>query len=115
VYLSRQVAQVTFSSQHYDVTPACQHWVMSNAHVGVNWVIVASVLQAPTAKDMTAICDLQTSDGKVFAVVNDHGSATTGQAACAHLVAAGWVGRSAPGGRTQTGRSAHHANSAPSG
>jgi hypothetical protein len=102
VYLGGQVAQVTFSSPHYDVTPACQHWVMSNAHVGANWVIVASVLQAPAAKDMRATCDLQTSDGKVFAVVNDHGRATTGQAACADLVAAGWVGRSAPGSPAQT-------------
>jgi hypothetical protein len=102
VYLSGQVAQLTFSSQHYDVTPACQDWVISNLHSRAHWVIVASILEAPHPRDMATTCDLQTKDAKVFAVVSDRGNQTTGQQVCAQLLAARWVGRSAAGVPTST-------------
>jgi hypothetical protein len=97
VYLYGHTAQITFSSDTLDVTPACQTWARTSGAQGEYWVIVQNAGQAPSASDAVTVCSMENAQGTVFAVVNDSRGQTYGQGACSALVSDGWVQSNAPG------------------
>jgi hypothetical protein len=98
VYLYGHVAQITFSSQRVDVTPACKAWVQNSARNGAYWVVVSTPGEAPSRSDLTTRCTLTDQQGAVTAVVDDSTRATYGKSACSGLVSAGWSEQSSSGG-----------------
>jgi hypothetical protein len=106
VYLHGYTARVSFSSQTLDVVPACANWVNDSARQGQRWLRVAKGKPAPSPPDLAPVCVLASVDENVTALVEDDGRQMHGQAACAGLLARGWVAQQQVASTTTTGTTA---------
>jgi hypothetical protein len=91
IYLPGHAVQIAFASTRFDVAPACQNWIESEAAEGTYWTLTPSTGLGTDPSDLTANCTLMNAAGGVSGVVDDEPAGFYGQQACSQLVAAGWI------------------------
>ncbi len=89
VYLSGHDAQITASSDNFNVAPFCRATIQAQAASGLLW---NNYPPSPMPTDLSPVCELKYgSDSGTTITVLDDGGQVYGQQECAALLAQGWT------------------------